>query len=103
MFAAKLTAQATCPENELSRLRLAQDYAALFILPVLSPSQEQAIANILETASQDKKLDQMLSRVEWWCGLQLGLLDTEHCHAYENQKAYLREYLETDSTSFSQV
>ena len=96
MFGSELAEQPTCSTANFSIFELAHDYATLFVLPTLTPLQERRFAEILAVASQDKELDRILSQVEGWCGLQLGLLDAEHRHSYENQKAFLREYLGTD-------
>lgn len=77
---------------------LAQEYAALFVRPTLDEIQEQRMGEILAAASEDECLDRKLAEVEWRCGSDMGLFDEAHCHSYENQKAFLREYLGTAFT-----
>lgn len=78
---------------QMDRGAIAAEYAALFVLPTLDEHQEQQMEEFLLLASKDKQLDCKLAEVDLQCGAQMGLLDEAHCHSYENQKSFLREYL----------
>lgn len=70
-----------------------RDYYRLRSLPNLSEQQADRVGEILELAKTNEVADFWITEVEHALGHHLGLLDKSCRQSYQNQQAFLREYL----------
>lgn len=71
------------------------EYGELMIAKALSTEEEERLNEILELATLDESLDFWISLETLNRGAELGLTTEDALCLYENQKAWLREYLGT--------
>lgn len=76
-------------------LILVEEYQALGTLDKLSNLEADRVIEILELAQSDPLLNYLIQEVDIYLANQLKFLDFDCLHYYENQRAKLREYLET--------
>jgi hypothetical protein len=69
------------------------EYCFLTSLPQLSEEQADYLDDILEKAESDEFLNFLLIEFDHIIAKKLNLLDDQYIPYYQNQQAYLREYL----------
>lgn len=72
-----------------------EEYQYLGTLDKLSDSEADRLIEILELAQSNSLLNYLIQEVDIYLADKLNLLDFDCLHYYENQRAKLREYLET--------
>jgi Putative peptidoglycan binding domain len=70
-------------------------YYRLSIQPELSEEDADFLDRILQQAEIDASLNFFLSEIDYIIGVSSGLRDAAHIKSYRDQKAWLREHLET--------
>lgn len=68
-------------------------YWELACLSHLSDKQQEQLAQILELATESEVLTFWIAEIDHIIGHKLGLLESEERISYQNQQAFLREYL----------
>lgn len=76
-------------------LILVEEYQALGILNKLSDSEAERLIEILELAQSNSLLNYLIQEVDVYLANKLNLLNSDCLYHYENQRAKLREYLES--------
>ena len=74
---------------------LMEAYYWLSTQPELSDQDADSLDEILQQAELDASLNFFLSEIDYIIGLTSGLHDEAHIKSYRDQKAWLREHLET--------
>lgn len=69
------------------------EYCFLSGLPTLTDEQADLLDRILAQAETDEILNFLLIEFDYLIAKKLNLLDDQHLPQYDNQQAYLREYL----------
>jgi hypothetical protein len=82
---------------------LGKECGELMITESLSETQEKRLDDILYLATINEIVDFWVSYEICSRGIKTGLLTASELHNYENQKAYLREHLETNPILKSQT
>jgi Putative peptidoglycan binding domain len=75
--------------------QLMEAYYRLSTQPELSDQDADSLDEILQQAELDASLNFFLSEIDYMIGLTSGLRDEAHVESYRDQKAWLREHLET--------
>jgi Putative peptidoglycan binding domain len=70
-------------------------YYRLSTQPELSDQDADFLDEILQQAELDASLNFFLGEIDYMIGLTSGLRDEAHVESYRDQKAWLREHLET--------
>lgn len=74
---------------------LLEAYCRLSTQPELSDQDADFLDEILQQAEFDASLNFILSEIDYKIALRSGLRDEAHIESYRDQKAWLREHLET--------
>jgi murein L,D-transpeptidase YcbB/YkuD len=77
------------------------EYFALAVKQELSPDlcdqDADRLGAILEEAESDSMLHFWINEADYMIGLRMGLLEDEHLKLYQDQQAWLNEYLEVQN------
>jgi len=74
---------------------LMEAYYRLSTQPELSDQDADFLDEILQQADFDASLNFFIGEIDYMIGLMTGLRDEAHIESYRDQKAWLREHLET--------
>ncbi|HEY9298734.1 MAG TPA: peptidoglycan-binding domain-containing protein [Phormidium sp.] len=71
-----------------------QEYCKLAVRQTLSDSEAQRMLEILEEAESDSRLEFWIDEADHFLAHELNLTDENSINDYENQLAWLREYID---------
>lgn len=78
-------------------------YWKLACLSALSDQQQEELAQILELATESEALTFWIAEIDHIIAHKLGILDPEERISYQDQQAFLREYLILNSELKSEI